>query len=66
MIDKMEYLKRAQDYCAARGDDNWFCEVYANYREFYNVVDSVFCALSWLYDEEVAKLLKYQYCEAKL
>lgn len=66
MIDKMAYLKRAQDYCAARDDDNWFCEVYANYREFYNVVDSVFCALSWLYDEEVAKLLKYQYCEVKL
>jgi hypothetical protein len=42
MIDKMAYLKRAQDYCAARDDDNWFCEVYANYREFYGVVDSVF------------------------
>ncbi len=66
MIDKMAYLKRAQDYCAARDDDNWFNHVYANYREYYNVVDSVFYTLSWLYDEEVAKLLKYQYCEVKL
>jgi hypothetical protein len=66
MIDKMAYLKRAQDYCAARDDDNWFNHVYANYREYYNVVDSVFYTLSWLYDEEVAKLLKFQYCEVKL
>ena len=66
MIDKMAYLKRAQDYCAARDDDNWFNHVYANYREYYNVVDSIFYTLSWLYDEEVAKLLKFQYCEVKL
>ena len=66
MIDKMEYLKRAQDYAAARGDENWFCERYTSYREFYNVVDSVFCALSWLYDEDTATMLKYKYCETIL
>ena len=66
MIDKMEYLKRAQDYTAWRGDENWFCERYTAYREFYNVSDSVFCALTWLYDEDTATLLKYKYCEAVL
>ena len=66
MIDKMEYLKRAQDYCAARDDSDWFKHMYANYRQFYDVTESIFCTLSWLYDEEVAKLLKYQYCEVKL
>ena len=66
MIDKMEYLKRAEDYCAARGVSEWFKRFYESYRKFYNVTDSVFCALSWLYDEEVAELLKFQYCEVKL
>ena len=64
--DKMEYLKRALNYSQARDDLDWFNEVYANYREWYNVSDSVFCALTWLYDEDTAKLLKYQYCEVKL
>ena len=66
MIDKMDYLKRAQDYTEARGDENWFNEYYTSYREFYNVADSVFCALSWLYDEDTATLLKYKYCEVVL
>ena len=65
-MNKMEYLKRAQDYCAARNDENWFAEVYTRYREFYNVSDSVWCALTWLYDEDTAKLLKYKYCETVL
>jgi len=30
-------------------------------REYYNVEYSVWCALTWLYDEDTAKLLKYQY-----
>ena len=47
----MAYLKRAEDYCAARGDSEWFKRFYGSYRKFYNVTDSVFCALSWLYDE---------------
>jgi len=60
-MNTMEYLKRAQDYCIKRGDENWFAEVYTRYREWYNVSDSVWCALTWLYDENTAKLLKYQY-----
>ena len=31
-----------------------------------NVEDSVWAALTWMYDEDVARLLKYQYCEVKL
>jgi hypothetical protein len=57
----MDFLKRAQDYAAKRGDENWFAERYTQYREWYNVQDSVWCALTWLYDEDTAKLLKYQY-----
>jgi len=66
LIDKMEFLKRAEDYTEARGDENWFKEVYTRYREWYDVSDSVFCALTWLYDEDTATLLKYKYCEAIL
>ena len=65
-MDKMEYLKRAQDYTETRGDENWFAEVYTRYREYYSVSDSVWCALTWLYDEDTAKLLKYKYCETVL
>ena len=39
-MDKMGFLKRAQDYCAARNDENWFAEVYTRYREWYNGVVS--------------------------
>mgnify|MGYP003347831272 FL=1 len=56
----MEFLIRAEKYAAARGDTNWFKEYYTRYREWYNVEDSVWCALTWLYDEDVAKLLKHQ------
>ncbi len=65
-MDKMGFLKRAQDYTETRGDENWFAEVYTRYREWYNVSDSVFCALTWLYDEDTAKFLKYKYCETVL
>ena len=60
-MDKLEFLKRAEKYAEARGDELFFKEYYTKYREFYNVSDSVWCALTWLYDEDVAKLLKYQY-----
>lgn len=56
----MEFLERAEFYAAARGDTESFNKWYSRYREWYNVNDSVWCALTWLYDEEVAKLLKYQ------
>jgi len=60
-MNSMEFLKRAERYAEARGDQNWFKERYTAYREWYNVEDSVWCALSWLYDEDSADLLKYQY-----
>ena len=62
----MDFLLRAERYAMARGDENYFKHWYTRYREWYNVEDSVWCALTWLYDEDVAKLLKYQYCEVKL
>ena len=57
----MDFLIRAERYAEARGDQNFFKHWYTRYREYYNVEDSVWCALTWLYDEDVAKLLKYQY-----
>lgn len=57
----VEFLKRAERYTEARGDENLFIKIYTTYREWYNVEDSVWCALSWLYDEDSADLLKYQY-----
>ncbi len=62
----MDFLKRAEDYAEARGDGNWFKERYTTYREWYNVSDSVWCALTWLYDEDTATMLKYKYCETVL
>lgn len=56
----MEYLKRAERYAEARGDTAFFNQWYTKYREVYNVEDSVWGTLMWLYDEEVADLLKYQ------
>lgn len=59
-MDKLGFLIRAERYAQARGDENFFKEYYTRYREYHNVDDSVWCALTWLYDENVAKLLKYQ------
>ena len=56
----MDFLIRAEKYAMARGDENWFKQYYTKYREWYGVEYSVWCALTWLYDEHVAKLLKYQ------
>jgi hypothetical protein len=60
-MNSMEFLKRAERYAEARGDQYFFKQYYTTYREWYNVEDSVWCALSWLYDEDSAELLKYQY-----
>jgi len=60
-MDTLEFLKRAERYAEARGDEKYFKHWYTKYREYYNVSDSVWCALTWLYDEDTAKLLKYQY-----
>ena len=59
-MKKLDYLIRAEKYAEARGDENFFKQYYTRYREYYGVEDSVWCALTWLYDEDVAKLLMYQ------
>jgi hypothetical protein len=62
-MDAMGFLDRAERYAAARGDQYWFKERYTTYREWYNVSDSIWCALTWMYDEDTARMLKYKYCD---
>ncbi len=62
----MDFLKRAEDYTSKRGDYDIFVAMYKKFRQRYSVSDSIFCALTWLYDEDTANLLQYQYCEVKL
>jgi hypothetical protein len=45
----MEFLKKAQDYAESIGDEFWFCEHYARYREYYGVQESVERTLETLY-----------------
>ena len=65
-MNKMEYLKRAEAYAEARGDDMYFKNLYTGFREYNNVDDSVWKTLSYLYDADTAQLLKYKYCETVL
>lgn len=65
-MNKMGFLKRAQDYTEARGDEMYFKNLYTGFREFNNVEDSVWKTLSYLYDNDTAELLKYKYCETVL
>ena len=60
-MDKMGFLIRAEQYAEARGDKDSFKQYYRQYRAWYNIEDSVWCALTWLYDEDTAKCVKYQY-----
>jgi len=57
----MDYLIRAEKYAEKRGDGNYFKEYYTRYREDHTVENSVWHTLTYLYDEDTAKLLKYQY-----
>jgi DNA-directed RNA polymerase delta subunit len=50
----MDYLKRAAKYAEDRGDEHWFSDVYTRLREHFNVHDSVWKALAFLYTDEVA------------
>ena len=59
-MNTMEFLKRAEKYAEARGDEYWFKNLYSGYREFNNVQDSVWKTLSYLYNNEVADLLEVQ------
>ena len=54
----MDYLLRAQNYCLARGDDNWFANLYTGFREFNDIKDSVWKTLSYLYSNEIADKLE--------
>lgn len=57
----MDFLKIAEKYAEARGDDYWFKHIYSLYRSEMSVRDSVRQTLIWLYnDEQVADLLEYQ------
>ena len=56
----MEYLKRAEQYAEARGDEFWFKNLYTQFRDFNNVTDSIWKTLSYLYSNEVADQLKIQ------
>ena len=56
----MEYLKRAEQYAEARGDEFWFKNLYTQFRDFNNVTDSIWKTLSYLYSNEVADQLKTQ------
>ena len=53
----MEYLRRAERYAEARGDENYFREVYTILRETNSVEDSGWQALRYLYDGYVADML---------
>jgi len=53
----MEYLKQAELYAEARGDEFYFKNLYTQCREFNDVIDSVWKTLSYLYSNEVADML---------
>jgi hypothetical protein len=53
----MYYLKRAIEYAEKRGDEHWFSDVYTRLREHFNVRDSVWKTLAFLYTDEVADSL---------
>lgn len=55
-----DYLIRAERYVEARGDHQEFKNVYGRFREQYNITDSVWNTLSYMYSDHVADLLKYQ------
>jgi hypothetical protein len=54
----MKYLKRAELYAFAHGDELWFKNLYSQFREFNDVQDSVWRTLSYLYSNRVADQLQ--------
>lgn len=59
-VIKMDFLKRAERYAEARGDESWFKYTYAFFRQTHGVTDSVRKTLAYLYSNEVADLLEFQ------
>ena len=54
----MDYLKRAERYCEARGDEFQFRNLYTGFRQYNSVSDSVWKTLSYLYGNDTATLLE--------
>jgi hypothetical protein len=59
-VTKMDFLKRAERYAEARGDEMWFKNIYTGFRQYNGVTDSVWKTLSYLYSNETADLLEFQ------
>ena len=59
-VIKMDFLKRAERYAEARGDESWFKYTYTFFRQTHGVTDSVWKTLAYLYSNETADLLEYQ------
>ena len=59
-MKNFDFLKRAERYAQARGDELWFKNIYNGFRQYNGVADSVWKTLSYLYSNEVADLLEYQ------
>lgn len=58
---RQKFLIAAQEYAFNRGDDDWFCEVYSNYRGMgFDVHDSTWMTLNYLYMAETANMLQEQ------
>lgn len=55
---RQQYLIDAQNYALNRGDDDLFCEVYGNYREFMSIQDSVYFSLAYLYGHDTARMIE--------
>lgn len=56
----MDFLKKAEAYAQARGDEYWFKEYYTYFRKECSVTESVWRALSFLYDNTVADFLEQE------
>jgi hypothetical protein len=58
---RQKFLIAAQEYAFERGDDDWFCEVYSNYRGMgFDVHDSTWMTLNYLYTAQVANTVQEQ------
>lgn len=58
---RIEFLERAQKYTENRNDEDLFQNLYTGFREYNNIEDSVWKTLSYMYNNDTADLLKYQY-----
>ena len=58
---RQKFLIAAQQYAFDRGDDDWFAEVYNNYRCMgFDVHDSTWMTLNYLYTASVANEVQEQ------